>query len=78
MNLMRYVLSIGEIDMQQATTNQTWEQYKSTGNSVLRKQLTVKYLGLVKYIVRKMIKNYPQAIEEEDLYHIGVLCLSFP
>jgi len=61
--------------MQNVTVNQIWETYKSTGNPKLRQDLTVKYLGLVKYVVRKMIKNFPQAIEEQDLYHIGVIGL---
>ncbi|NOX88232.1 MAG: FliA/WhiG family RNA polymerase sigma factor [Calditrichaeota bacterium] len=41
-----------------------------------RQQLLVRYLGLVKYVVRKMIKNYPQALEENDLYQIGIVGLA--
>ena len=64
-----------EIKMQAASVNQIWDTYKATGNPKLRQDLTIKYLGLVKYVVRKMIKNFPQAIEEQDLYNIGVIGL---
>ena len=62
--------------MENASVTTTWETYKATGNPKLRQDLTVKYLGLVKYVVRKMIKNFPQAIEEQDLYHIGIIGLA--
>ena len=61
--------------MYHASTDQTWQNFKATGNPELRQELTLRYLGLVKYVVRKMIKNYPPAIEENDLYHIGTLGL---
>jgi RNA polymerase sigma factor for flagellar operon FliA len=61
--------------MYNTNTEQIWQSYKTTGNPDLRKELTLRYLGLVKYVVRKMIKNYPAAIEEQDLYHIGTLGL---
>lgn len=61
--------------MQNSSTDQVWKSYKSSGNPKLRQELTLRYLGLVKYVVRKMIKNYPPAIEEQDLYHIGTLGL---
>ncbi len=61
--------------MQNSNTDQVWKLYKSSGNPKLRQELTLRYLGLVKYVVRKMIKNYPPAIEEQDLYHIGTLGL---
>lgn len=61
--------------MQSKNSDQVWRAYKSTGNPKLRQELTLRYLGLVKYVVRKMIKNYPPAIEEKDLYHIGTLGL---
>jgi RNA polymerase sigma factor for flagellar operon FliA len=61
--------------MQNTKSDQGWQTYKATGNPELRQELTLRYLGLVKYVVRKMIKNYPPAIEEQDLYHIGTLGL---
>jgi RNA polymerase sigma factor for flagellar operon FliA len=61
--------------MQNTNSDQVWQTYKATGNPELRQELTLRYLGLVKYVVRKMIKNYPPAIEEKDLYHIGTLGL---
>lgn len=61
----------------QATTiaSNEWQEYKSHGTIQIKQKITNQYLGLVKYVVRKMIKNYPQAIEEQDLYHIGILGL---
>jgi RNA polymerase sigma factor for flagellar operon FliA len=53
-----------------------WIEYKSSNDLHYRQELIVRYLGLVKYVVRKMIKNYPQALEESDLYQIGILGLS--
>ncbi len=53
-----------------------WLEYKMNNNLDYRQRLVIKYLGLVKYVVRKMIKNYPQALEEDDLYQIGILGLS--
>ncbi len=38
----------------------------------LKQILYREYLGLVKYVVRKMIKNFPNCLEEEDLYQIGI------
>ena len=58
------------------TTQQLWDSYRGNQNSLIRRELMVRYLGLVKYVVRKMIKSYPQAIEEADLYHIGTLGLA--
>ena len=60
---------------QNTNSDHIWQTYKATGNPDLRQELTLRYLGLVKYVVRKMIKNYPPAIEEKDLYHIGTLGL---
>jgi RNA polymerase sigma factor for flagellar operon FliA len=62
--------------MYQANTDQIWKTYKATGNPELRQELILRYLGLVKYVVRKMIKSFPPAIEEKDLYHIGTLGLA--
>ncbi|MGD9489830.1 MAG: sigma-70 family RNA polymerase sigma factor, partial [Calditrichaceae bacterium] len=61
--------------MQQAT-DPIWFEYKVNNNLRYRQELILRYVGLVKYVVRKMIKNYPAAIEESDLYQIGVLGLS--
>lgn len=58
------------------TTQQLWDSYRGNQNTLIRRELMVRYLGLVKYVVRKMIKSYPQAIEEADLYHIGTLGLA--
>ncbi|MEJ2055133.1 MAG: FliA/WhiG family RNA polymerase sigma factor [Calditrichaceae bacterium] len=57
-------------------TDPIWMQYKINNDVVYRQELIVRYLGLVKYVVRKMIKNFPQALEEDDLYQIGILGLS--
>lgn len=61
--------------MQQAANDTMWTEYKLNNNNVYRQQLILRYGGLVKYVVRKMIKNFPQAIEEGDLHHIGILGL---
>lgn len=53
-----------------------WLDYKANNNLKSRQQLLIRYLGLVKYVVRKMIKNYPQALEENDLYQIGIVGLA--
>lgn len=53
-----------------------WLEYKANNSIRHRQELMLKYVGLVKYVVRKMIKNYPQALEEGDLYQIGILGLS--
>ena len=60
--------------MQQATDN-IWHEFKTNQNALYRQQLILRYTGLVKYVVRKMIKNFPQAIEESDLHQIGILGL---
>jgi RNA polymerase sigma factor FliA len=57
-------------------TDPIWMQYKINNEVCHRQELIVRYLGLVKYVVRKMIKNFPQALEENDLYQIGILGLS--
>ncbi|MBD3226280.1 MAG: FliA/WhiG family RNA polymerase sigma factor [Caldithrix sp.] len=60
-----------------ATIANTFDSHYFTGHDYdYRQELMVKYLGLVKYVVRKMIKSFPKAIEEEDLYQIGILGLS--
>lgn len=61
--------------MKNLSTMQLWKMYKANATSRLRQELVLRYLGLVKYVVRKMIKNYPHAIEEKDLYQIGILGL---
>ncbi len=61
--------------MQQAANDTMWTEYKLNNNNVFRQQLILRYSGLVKYVVRKMIKNFPQAIEEGDLHQIGILGL---
>lgn len=60
----------------QQFTDTTWNEYKVHNKLSSRQELVLRYVGLVKYVVRKMIKNYPQAIEESDLYQIGILGLS--
>jgi RNA polymerase sigma factor for flagellar operon FliA len=62
--------------MKDVNTQEIWQQYKKDMSPRLRQELVLRYLGLVKYVVRKMIKNFPQAIEEKDLHHIGVLGLA--
>jgi RNA polymerase sigma factor for flagellar operon FliA len=62
--------------MKETSTAQLWQLYKKSINPKFRQELILRYLGLVKYVVRKMIKNFPPAIEEKDLYHIGVLGLA--
>jgi RNA polymerase sigma factor for flagellar operon FliA len=61
--------------MENLSTPDLWQNYKTQATQVIRQELISRYLGLVRYVVRKMIKNFPQAIEEEDLYHIGILGL---
>ena len=60
----------------QRAVDPIWFEYKNTNSIRHRQTLMLKYVGLVKYVVRKMIKNYPQALEENDLYQIGILGLS--
>jgi len=62
--------------MAQNATDPIWLDYKVNNNLKSRQQLLLRYLGLVKYVVRKMIKNYPQALEENDLYQIGIVGLA--
>ncbi len=62
--------------MAQNATDPIWLDYKLNNNLKSRQQLLLRYLGLVKYVVRKMIKNYPQALEENDLYQIGIVGLA--
>ena len=62
--------------MMQNAIDSTWLDYKNNNNLQSRQQLLIRYLGLVKYVVRKMIKNYPQALEENDLYQIGIVGLA--
>ncbi len=60
----------------QTAIDPIWYEYKTHNSIRHRQELMLKYVGLVKYVVRKMIKNYPHALEEGDLYQIGVLGLS--
>ena len=53
---------------EEQTTQQLWDSYRGNQNSLIRQELMVRYLGLVKYVVRKMIKSFPQAIEEAEDY----------
>jgi RNA polymerase sigma factor for flagellar operon FliA len=62
--------------MKDLTTQQLWDSYRGNRTAIIRQELMLRYLGLVKYVVRKMIKSFPQAIEESDLYHIGTLGLA--
>ncbi len=62
--------------MYQVATETVWNNYKDNNCVHARQELIMKYLGLVKYVVRKMIKNFPQALEEGDLYQIGIVGLS--
>jgi RNA polymerase sigma factor for flagellar operon FliA len=62
--------------MQTATNTNIWAEYKNSNSVVCRQKIFVQYLGLVKYVVRKMIKNYPHALEEADLHQMGILGLS--
>ncbi len=62
--------------MMQSAIDSMWFDYKNNNNLKSRQQLLIRYLGLVKYVVRKMIKNYPQALEENDLYQIGIVGLA--
>ena len=62
--------------MKDLTTIQLWDAYRGDRATVIRQELMLRYLGLVKYVVRKMIKSFPQAIEESDLFHIGTLGLA--
>jgi len=62
--------------MYQVATETVWNDYKDNNCVHARQELIMKYLGLVKYVVRKMIKNFPQALEEGDLYQIGIVGLS--
>jgi len=60
----------------QLATDPVWQEFKIQHSVKHRQELILRYMGLVKYVVRRMIKSYPQAIEEGDLYQIGILGLS--
>jgi len=60
----------------QKAIDPVWFEYKRNQDIRRRHEIFLKYMGLVKYVVRKMIKNYPQALEEADLYQIGIIGLS--
>jgi RNA polymerase sigma factor for flagellar operon FliA len=62
--------------MNTLSTQEVWKAYKTQSCPNLRQELVLRYLGLVKYVVRKMIKNFPPAMEEKDLFHIGILGLA--
>lgn len=52
-----------------------WRDYKSTGSIESREMLILQYMGLVKYVVKKLFKSVPAAIEEQDLCSIGIIGL---
>ena len=52
-----------------------WREYKSTASFESRELLILQYMGLVKYVVKKLFKSVPAAIEEQDLCSIGIIGL---
>jgi len=60
----------------QSAIDPIWLDYKRSNDVRHHQRLVLRYMGLVKYVVRKMIKNYPPALEENDLYQIGIVGLA--
>ncbi len=60
----------------QANATTVWTDFNTSKDAGYRQELMIRYMGLVKYVVRRMIKSFPPAIEEEDLYQIGTLGLA--
>jgi len=52
-----------------------WQSYKSNGDAVAKEELLLHYLGLVKYIVRRMMPKYSSFNEYDDLLNCGMLGL---
>ena len=49
-----------------------WQQYKETGDLVLRNRLVLTYVPLVKHIVYKKIRELPASCEVDDLISCGI------
>lgn len=52
-----------------------WLRYREFKRHEDRETLIIQYMGLVKYVVKKLFKSVPKAIEEGDLISIGVIGL---
>jgi RNA polymerase sigma factor FliA len=49
-----------------------WQQYRETGDIVLRNRLVLTYVPLVKHIVYKKIRELPASCEVDDLISCGI------
>jgi RNA polymerase sigma factor for flagellar operon FliA len=52
-----------------------WLRYRDYHRHEDRERLILQYFGLVKYVVKKLFKSVPAAIEEGDLVSIGIIGL---
>jgi RNA polymerase sigma factor for flagellar operon FliA len=70
MNTVSDVYSPGQADI-----GALWKQYKASGSIKLRDELLVRYIPLVKQIVRRMMPKYNNHNEYEDLVNCGIIGL---
>lgn len=52
-----------------------WKKYRAEEGDQVRDDLIVHYLFLVKKVVRKLLRQFPSHVQEEELYASGVLGL---
>ena len=59
----------------QETLARAWEDYKRTGERMVRDQLIVRYAPLVKFVAGRVAVGLPQSIEQADLVSYGMFGL---
>jgi RNA polymerase sigma factor for flagellar operon FliA len=52
-----------------------WQQFESKKDALIKEQLVLKYISLVKYVAGRMMINLPPSVEVEDLESAGVMGL---
>ena len=58
-----------------STEEELWDKFKNHEDLDAREALIMKYAGLVKYVIRRLMLTPPSTVEYNDLYNCGILGL---
>lgn len=56
--------------------NLIWKQYSKKRTTDLKRKIMEKYIGLVRYVIKRLNMIAPDLLDERDLLNIGILGLS--
>jgi len=55
--------------------SELWKRYTETKSDLVKKEIIVQYLGLVKFVISRMFSHLPSYLSQDDLENTGIIGL---